>query len=114
MAPDGKLMNDFTGRVRPDEQGPPKGFLRTITGVPPLLFAPLLTAAWPVLIAHITFISQPPLLLFTVAMDTAQYQLDMNYMAKRSGESAERFGKGGAPLDRDSARATKPWSQVLM
>lgn len=40
----GKLMNDFTGRVRADEQGPPAGSLRTVT----------------------------------VALDTAQYQLDAN------------------------------------
>ena len=27
----GKLMNDFTGRVKPDERGLPEGFKRTIT-----------------------------------------------------------------------------------
>ncbi len=28
---DGKLMNDFTGRVRREEQGSPQGTVRTIT-----------------------------------------------------------------------------------
>jgi hypothetical protein len=46
---EGKLMNDFTGRVRLDEQGPPSGTVRTLT----------------------------------VALDTAQYQLDMNHLAKQ-------------------------------
>eukprot|EP00803_Ostreobium_quekettii_P001943 evm.model.scf_2381.2 EVM.evm.TU.scf_2381.2 scf_2381:10191-21993(-) len=27
---EGKLMNDFTGRVKPDERAPPQGFLRTL------------------------------------------------------------------------------------
>ncbi|PSC68726.1 Intron-binding aquarius [Micractinium conductrix] len=48
---DGKLMNDFTGRVRIDERGPPAGTVRTVT----------------------------------VALDTAQYQMDMNYLATRPG-----------------------------
>lgn len=30
-SPDGKLMNDFTGRVRREEQGSPQGTVRTIT-----------------------------------------------------------------------------------
>ncbi|KAF5841175.1 hypothetical protein DUNSADRAFT_14005 [Dunaliella salina] len=47
----GRLMNDFTGRVKPHEQKPPEGFLRTLT----------------------------------VALDTAQYQLDMNHMARVKG-----------------------------
>ncbi len=48
---DGKLMNDFTGRVRPDERRAPEGTLRTLT----------------------------------VALDTAQYQLDMDYVAAHPG-----------------------------
>lgn len=28
---DGKLMNDFTGRVKIDQKRPPRGFLRTLT-----------------------------------------------------------------------------------
>jgi len=44
----GRLMNDFTGRVRRDEAKPPEGTKRTLT----------------------------------VALDTAQYQLDMNHLAK--------------------------------
>jgi intron-binding protein aquarius len=48
----GKLMNDFTGRVKPDERTYPEGFSRTLV----------------------------------VALDTAQYQLDMNYMAKTKSE----------------------------
>ncbi|KAG2495214.1 hypothetical protein HYH03_006820 [Edaphochlamys debaryana] len=48
----GKLMNDFTGRVRRDEVKPPQGFSRTIT----------------------------------VALDTAQYQMDMNAMARHKSE----------------------------
>lgn len=48
---DGKLMNDFTGRVRPDERRPPEGTMRTLT----------------------------------VALDTAQYQLDMDYNAANPG-----------------------------
>ncbi|GAX76342.1 hypothetical protein CEUSTIGMA_g3788.t1 [Chlamydomonas eustigma] len=48
----GKLMNDFTGRVKPDERTYPDGFSRTLV----------------------------------VALDTAQYQLDMNYMAKTKSE----------------------------
>lgn len=44
---DGKLMNDFTGRVRPDEWTSPTGYVRTLT----------------------------------VALDTAQYQWDMDQMA---------------------------------
>lgn len=47
----GRLMNDFTGRVRRDEYKPPEGTARTLT----------------------------------VALDTAQYQLDMNYLAKHKG-----------------------------
>ena len=31
LAADGKLMNDFTGRVRMDERTAPKGTVRTIT-----------------------------------------------------------------------------------
>ncbi|GMH36875.1 hypothetical protein BSKO_04748 [Bryopsis sp. KO-2023] len=49
---EGKLMNDFTGRVKPDEWKPPKGFVRTLV----------------------------------VAMDAAQYQIDMNMMAERNCE----------------------------
>ncbi|KAG2449906.1 hypothetical protein HYH02_000012 [Chlamydomonas schloesseri] len=48
----GKLMNDFTGRVRRDEVKPPDGTARTVT----------------------------------VALDTAQYQIDMNTMAKHKSE----------------------------
>ncbi|EFJ49751.1 hypothetical protein VOLCADRAFT_104194 [Volvox carteri f. nagariensis] len=48
----GRLMNDFTGRVKRDEVKPPEGFSRTLT----------------------------------VALDTAQYQLDMNTMAKHKSE----------------------------
>lgn len=44
-------MNDFTGRVRPDERRPPEGTQRTLT----------------------------------VALDTAQYQLDMDYAAANPG-----------------------------
>ncbi|KAG1668022.1 hypothetical protein FOA52_006555 [Chlamydomonas sp. UWO 241] len=44
----GKLMNDFTGRVKPDQRGHAEGSTRTVT----------------------------------VAMDTAQYQLDINAMAR--------------------------------
>jgi hypothetical protein len=48
-------MNDFTGRVRLDEQGPPSGTVRT----------------------------------YTVALDTAQYQMDMNALAAaQAGPSA--------------------------
>lgn len=49
---DGRLMNDFTGRVKRDEWKPPKGFQRTLT----------------------------------VALDTAQYQLDMETMAEHKSE----------------------------
>jgi hypothetical protein len=49
---DGRLMNDFTGRVRPDEWRPPAGALRTLT----------------------------------LALDTAQYQLDMEAMAEHKSE----------------------------
>ena len=45
-------MNDFTGRIRPDEWQPPKGNLRTITA----------------------------------ALDTAQYQMDMNHLQATKGE----------------------------
>ncbi|GFR52139.1 hypothetical protein Agub_g14654, partial [Astrephomene gubernaculifera] len=48
----GRLMNDFTGRVRRDEVKPPEGYARTLT----------------------------------VALDTAQYQLDMNTMARHKSE----------------------------
>jgi len=48
----GKLMNDFTGRVKREQWMPPEGFVRT----------------------------------YTVALDTAQYQLDMNYMARNKSE----------------------------
>ncbi|GIL75166.1 hypothetical protein Vretimale_7780 [Volvox reticuliferus] len=48
----GRLMNDFTGRVRRDEVKPPEGFGRTLA----------------------------------VALDTAQYQIDMNTMAKHKSE----------------------------
>ncbi|PNW82948.1 hypothetical protein CHLRE_06g300750v5 [Chlamydomonas reinhardtii] len=48
----GKLMNDFTGRVRRDEVKPPEGTARTVT----------------------------------VALDTAQYQIDMNTMARHKSE----------------------------
>ncbi|GLI62109.1 hypothetical protein VaNZ11_004692 [Volvox africanus] len=48
----GRLMNDFTGRVRRDEVKPPEGYSRTVT----------------------------------VALDTAQYQIDMNTMAKHKSE----------------------------
>jgi hypothetical protein len=44
---DGRLMNDFTGRIKRDEWKPPSGFQRTLT----------------------------------VALDTAQYQIDMEAMA---------------------------------
>ena len=44
-------MNDFTGRVRPDERTSPKGTLRTIT----------------------------------VALDTSQYQMDADRLAKEPG-----------------------------
>ncbi|KAL6757285.1 hypothetical protein V8C86DRAFT_1695364 [Haematococcus lacustris] len=47
----GRLMNDFTGRVRRDEYKPPEGTTRTLT----------------------------------VALDTAQYQLDMNHLGKTKG-----------------------------
>lgn len=55
----GKLMNDFTGRVRPDERTDPVGTARTVT----------------------------------VALDTAQYQLDMNAMAaqKRTSDIYSTF-----------------------
>ena len=49
---DGRLMNDFTGRVRPDEWRPPAGALRTLS----------------------------------LALDTAQYQLDMEAMATHKSE----------------------------
>ncbi|BDA47113.1 probable NFX1-type zinc finger-containing protein 1 at C-terminar half [Coccomyxa sp. Obi] len=49
---DGRLMNDFTGRVKRDEWKPPAGFQRTLT----------------------------------VALDTAQYQLDMETMAEHKSE----------------------------
>ncbi|EFN59246.1 hypothetical protein CHLNCDRAFT_29663 [Chlorella variabilis] len=58
---DGKLMNDFTGRVRLDERTPPVGAIRTVT----------------------------------VALDTAQYQMDMNYLAKQQqggGASEDVYG----------------------
>ena len=68
-------MNDFTGRVRPDEATAPKGALRTLT----------------------------------VAMDTAQYQLDMAAMARAAGGGEDVYssfnlllrrkakGEGGRP-----------------
>jgi intron-binding protein aquarius len=49
LAAEGKLMNDFTGRVRLDERTAPSGTVRT----------------------------------YTLALDTAQYQMDMNYLAKQ-------------------------------
>eukprot|EP00798_Chlamydomonas_sp_ICE-L_P018650 gene18650-25166_t len=48
----GRLINDFTGRVKREEWKPPTGCVRTLT----------------------------------VAMDTAQYQMDMNHMVKTKGE----------------------------
>lgn len=50
-------MNDFTGRVRRDEAGPPEGTKRT----------------------------------YTLALDAAQYQLDMAAMA-----AAAKAARGGA------------------
>ncbi len=47
----GKLMNDFTGRVRRDEYKGPAGTTRTLT----------------------------------VALDTAQYQIDVSYVARNKG-----------------------------
>lgn len=47
----GKLMNDYTGRVKFDEITPPQGFLRTVV----------------------------------LALDTAQYQLDINQLAAHKG-----------------------------
>lgn len=55
-------MNDFTGRVRRDEAGPPEGFKRTVT----------------------------------LAMDTAQYQLDMAAMA-----ATAKAARGGAGVPED-------------
>lgn len=49
---EGRLMNDFTGRIKRDEWAPPAGFQRTLT----------------------------------VAMDTAQYQLDMEHMQEHQSE----------------------------
>ncbi len=49
---DGRLMNDFTGRIKRDEWKPPSGFQRTLT----------------------------------VALDTAQYQIDMESMAAHKSE----------------------------
>ena len=51
---EGKLMNDFSGRTKPNEVTPPEGFKRTIT----------------------------------VALDAAQYQLDMDQMQETKGEDA--------------------------
>ena len=48
----GKLMNDFSGRTKPNEVTVPEGLKRTIT----------------------------------VALDTAQYQLDMDHMQENKGE----------------------------
>ena len=48
----GRLMNDFTGRVKREEWKPPTGTSRTLT----------------------------------VALDTAQYQMDMNHMVKARSE----------------------------
>lgn len=48
---EGKLMNDFSGRTKPNEVSAPEGFKRTIT----------------------------------VALDTAQYQLDMDTMQESKG-----------------------------
>lgn len=49
---EGKLMNDFSGRTKPNEVTPPEGVKRTIT----------------------------------VALDAAQYQLDMDSMQETRGE----------------------------
>ncbi|CAK0785152.1 hypothetical protein CVIRNUC_008358 [Coccomyxa viridis] len=49
---EGRLMNDFTGRIKRDEWRPPTGFQRTVT----------------------------------IALDTAQYQLDMEYMQEHKSE----------------------------
>ena len=49
LTAEGRLMNDFTGRIKRDEWRPPAGFRRTLT----------------------------------CALDTAQYQLDMDALAAR-------------------------------
>ena len=49
---EGKLMNDFSGRTKPNEVTPPEGSKRTIT----------------------------------VALDAAQYQIDMDQMQQTKGE----------------------------
>ncbi|CAK9317062.1 unnamed protein product [Citrullus colocynthis] len=49
---EGTLMNDFTGRIKPDEWKPPKGELRTVT----------------------------------VALDTAQYHMDVSAIAEKGSE----------------------------
>ena len=84
-SPEGKLMTDFTGRVRPDEWQAPKGTLRTLTVALDTaqyqVRAHQASALLPSLAALRS--SPPPPFPFPLAPPP---QMDMTYMAKQQSE----------------------------
>ena len=73
---DGRLMNDFTGRVKREEWTPPAGLRRTVT----------------------------------VALDSAQYQLDMEDMQAGSPNMIRWIYFCDVPRESSQARECLPWT----